>query len=151
MAGQRNVMRQAEDAGRGVRTGKDCGYGKLPSQALAMNKAWFAAALIAACLIAWLKLIALDGDIATAEPKTLRYRIFHAATRLVKGARRRRLKIAVTWPWADAIVTAWHRLTAMPPSPLTSSGPVPAARNEPRVLWKPRHRSDSPAAVMPGP
>lgn len=101
----------------GVRTGKDCGYGKLPSQALAMNKAWFAAALIAACLIAWLKLIALDGDLATAEPKTLRYRIFHAAARLVKGARRRRLKVAATWPWADAIATAWHRLTALPQAP----------------------------------
>src|SRR5262249_60669776 len=101
----------------GVRTGKDCGYGKLPSQALAMNKAWFAAALIAACLIAWLKLIALDGDLAKAEPKTLRYRIFHAAGRLVRGARRRRLKIAATWPWARAIGTAWHRLTALPQAP----------------------------------
>jgi len=101
----------------GIRTGKDCGYGKLPSQALAMNKAWFAAALIAASLIAWLKLIALDGDLAKAEPKTLRYRILHAAARLARGARRRRLKIAATWPWADAIVTAWDRLTALPHAP----------------------------------
>jgi len=62
------VHRVVED---GVRTGKDCGYGKF-SQALAMNKAWFAAALIAACLIAWLELIALDSDLARAEPKTLR-------------------------------------------------------------------------------
>jgi hypothetical protein len=101
----------------GVRTGKDCGYGKLPSQALAMNRAWFAAALIAAALIAWLKLIALDGDLAKAEPKTLRYRILHAAARLVRGARRRRLKIAAAWPWADAIVTAWDRLAALPQAP----------------------------------
>jgi hypothetical protein len=100
-----------------VDVAKDCGYGKLPSQALAMNKACFAAPLIAACLIAWLKLIALDGDLAKAEPKTLRYRIFHAAARLVRGARRRRLKIAATWPWADTIVTAWHRLTALPQAP----------------------------------
>jgi hypothetical protein len=53
----------------GVRTGKDCGYGKFPSQALAMNKAWFAAALIAACLIAWLKLIALDGASPGRSPR----------------------------------------------------------------------------------
>jgi hypothetical protein len=101
----------------GIRTGKDCGYGKLPSQALRMNKAWFTAALIAAALIAWLKLIALDGDLARAEPKTLRYRIFHAAARLTRGSRRRRLKIAATWPWAKAIVTAWDRLTALPQAP----------------------------------
>ena len=101
----------------GIRTGKDCGIGKFPSHQLAMNQAWFTAALTAATLIAWLKLIALDGDLARAEPKTLRYRLFHAAARLVRGARRRRLKIAATWPWADAIVTAWERVTALPQAP----------------------------------
>jgi len=45
----------------GVRTGKDCGIGKYPSTSLAMNKAWQAAALTAATLLAWLKLLALDG------------------------------------------------------------------------------------------
>jgi hypothetical protein len=29
--------------------------------------------MIACILLAWLKLIALDGDLARAEPKTLRY------------------------------------------------------------------------------
>jgi hypothetical protein len=37
------------------------------------------ASLIAAILLAWLKLFALDGPLAEAEPKTLRYRILHAA------------------------------------------------------------------------
>ena len=102
----------------GIRTGKDTGgIGKFPSHQLAMNRAWFTAALTAATLIAWLKLIALDGDLARAEPKTLRYRLFHAAARLVRGARRRHLKIAATWPWADAIVTAWERVTALPQAP----------------------------------
>ena len=31
------------------------------------------AAMIACILLAWLKLLALDGDLAKAEPKTLRY------------------------------------------------------------------------------
>jgi Transposase DDE domain group 1 len=101
----------------GIRTGKDTGIGKLPSSSLAMNEAWFAAALIAAALIAWLKLIALDGKLARAEPKTLRYKIFHAAARLVRGGRRRLLKIAATWPWAGAITTAWQRLSALPQAP----------------------------------
>ena len=84
---------------------------------MAMNKAWLTAALLAATLIAWLKLIALDGDLARAEPKTLRYKIFHAAARLARGARRRTLKIAATWPWASAIVTAWDRIAALPAPP----------------------------------
>jgi Transposase DDE domain group 1 len=100
-----------------IRTGKDCGIGKLPSQSLAINGAWLAASLIAATLIAWLQLIALDGDLAAAEPRTLRYRLFHAAARLARGGRRRHLKIAATWPWADDLVTAWKRVTALPHAP----------------------------------
>jgi hypothetical protein len=97
-----------------VRTGKDTGIGKLPSQAFALNQAWLAAALIAATLLAWLRLLALEGSLAKAEPKTLRYRILHAAARLVRSGRRRCLKISAVWPWAAAVITAWERITALP-------------------------------------
>jgi hypothetical protein len=70
--------------------------------------------MIACILLSWLRLLALDGDLATAEPKTLRYRVLHAAARLARGGRRRRLKIAATWPWAEEIVTAWQRVQAIP-------------------------------------
>jgi Transposase DDE domain group 1 len=82
-----------------------------------MNKAWMSAALTAATLLAWLRLLALDGSLAKAEPKTLRYRILHAAGRLTRGGRRRQLKISATWPWADAITTAWDRINALPQPP----------------------------------
>jgi hypothetical protein len=100
-----------------VRTGKDTGIGKFPSHAFALNQAWLAAALAAATLLAWLRLPALDGHLAKAEPKTLRYRILHAAARLTTSGRRRRLKIATTWPWAPVIVTAWNRITALAQAP----------------------------------
>jgi hypothetical protein len=108
------VHARVEDA---IRTGKDCGIGKYPSTSLAMNKAWQAAALTAATLLAWLKLLALDGTLAKAEPKTLRYRILHAAARLTRGGRRRHLRIQATWPWAADIVTAWDRVSALPQAP----------------------------------
>jgi hypothetical protein len=38
-----------------------------------VNQAWLTASMIACILLAWLKLLALDGDLAKAEPKTLRY------------------------------------------------------------------------------
>jgi hypothetical protein len=82
----------------GIRTGKDCGIGRFPSRQMATNKAWFAAALIAATLLAWLRLLALDGALAKAEPKTLRYKILHAAARLTRGARRRQLRSAILDP-----------------------------------------------------
>ena len=100
-----------------IRTGKDTGISKFPSQAFALNQAWLAAALIAATLLAWLRLLALDGHLAKAEPKTLRYRILHTAARLARSGRRRRIRFAAAWPWAPAIITAWQRVTALPQAP----------------------------------
>ena len=80
-----------------------------------MNKAWQAAALTAATLLAWLKLLALDGSLARAEPETLR--ILHAAARLTRGGRQQRLRIQSTWPWAADIITAWDRISALPQAP----------------------------------
>ena len=105
------VHARVEDA---IRTGKDTGIGRFPSHGFAFNQAWLTAAMTGQILLSWLKLIALDGDLARAEPKTLRYRILHAAARLVHGGRRRRWKIAANWPWAEAIATAWQRITALP-------------------------------------
>ena len=68
-----------------IRTGKDCGLGRFPSHDFAINSAWLTAALIAATLLSWLRLIALDGALARAEPKTLRYRLLHTAGKLVRG------------------------------------------------------------------
>jgi hypothetical protein len=57
------------------------------------------------------------GHLARAEPKTVRYRILHAAARLARGGRQRRLKIQASWPWAADIVTAWHRISVLPHAP----------------------------------
>jgi hypothetical protein len=43
-----------------------------------MNKGWQAAARTAATLLVWLELLAVDGSLTRAEPKTLHYRILHA-------------------------------------------------------------------------
>jgi hypothetical protein len=37
--------------------------------------------------------------------------------RLVSGGRRRRLKIQASWPWAEAITTAWRRIDALSQAP----------------------------------
>jgi DDE family transposase len=75
------------------------------------------AAMAGQILLAWLKLLALDGSLARAEPKTLRYRVLHAAARLARGGRRCRLKIQASWPWAEAITAAWQRIDALPQAP----------------------------------
>ena len=52
-----------------IRCAKDTGLRRLPSREFAINQAWCVAAAIAADLITWLQLLALHGDLATAEPK----------------------------------------------------------------------------------
>jgi hypothetical protein len=109
-AGHR-VHARVEDS---IRTGKMTGIGRFPSCDYTFNQAWLTAAMMAQILLAWLKLIALDGDLARAEPKTLRYRVLHAAARLVRGGRRRRWKFPASWPWTEAITRAWQRISALP-------------------------------------
>ena len=57
------------------------GLGHFPSFDFGINAAWLTAAMTGQILLAWLKLLALDGDLAKAEPKTLRYRVLHSAGR----------------------------------------------------------------------
>jgi Transposase DDE domain group 1 len=109
-AGHR-VHARVEDV---IRTGKDTGLGHFPSRDYGLNKAWLDASMTACILLSWLRLLALDGKLARAEPKTLRYRVLHAAARLVRGGRRRTLKIAAAWPWVTPITTAWQRIQALP-------------------------------------
>ena len=97
-----------------IRCAKDTGLRRLPSREFAINQAWCLAAAIAADLIAWLQIHALDGDLATAEPKRLRYRLLHTAARLTHGQRRRWLRIPATWPWATQLTTAFSLIAAIP-------------------------------------
>nr|WP_242624113.1 IS1380 family transposase [Micromonospora kangleipakensis] len=47
-----------------IRCAKDTGLRRLPSREFPINQAWCASAAIAADLIAWLQILALDGDLA---------------------------------------------------------------------------------------
>ena len=83
------------------------------------NCAWLEAVLAAADLICWAKLIcfAHAPSLARCEIAAFRYRVLHAAARLARGGRRRRLKIQATWPWAETITAAWQRIDALPQAP----------------------------------
>ncbi|GAA3268846.1 hypothetical protein GCM10020218_008620 [Dactylosporangium vinaceum] len=69
-------------------------------------------------LLAWTRLLLLDGALATAEPKQLRYRLRHVAARITRTVRARqtRLRIAETWPWPTERSLAFARLAALPQS-----------------------------------
>jgi len=89
---------------------KDTGLTNLPSADFAINAAWMTAALIAHDLLAWCRLIALDSDLARAEPKRLRYCLLHAAGVIARTGRQTRLRLAAGWPWANQLVAAFTRV-----------------------------------------
>jgi Transposase DDE domain group 1 len=102
-----------------IRCGKDTGFGRFPSRQANINAAWLELALTGIDLIAWAQILLLDGDLAKAEPKKLRYRLLHTAARLTRGQRRTWLRITEHWPWAHDLATAFHRLAALP-RPITT-------------------------------
>lgn len=101
-------------AERRICDAKDTGLANLPSWSFAINQAWVEVSLIAQDLFAWSRLLALDGDLAHAEPKRLRYSLLHTAGQIVRSGRRTWLRLADNWPWADQLVAAFDRLHNLP-------------------------------------
>jgi hypothetical protein len=92
---------------------RDTGLDRMPFASFAANEAWLELVLTGADLLAWLRLVCLDGEIARAEPKTLRYRLLHTAARIVRRARRVILRLPEHWPWATELAGAYRRLSAL--------------------------------------
>jgi len=97
-----------------IRDDKDTGLGKFPFRAFAHNQVWLQIVLLAHDLIVWTQALVLDGELQKAEPKRLRYRLLHVAARLTFSARRGKLHLQGTWPWAGELVAAFRRLKALP-------------------------------------
>jgi hypothetical protein len=98
-----------------IQEAQELGLGRLPFQALESNLAWFELALLAQDLLAWLRLLVLEGELALAKPKRLRHRLLHVAGRLTRTGRRRTLHLPSSWPWRDQLTSAYERVTALAP------------------------------------
>ena len=97
-----------------IRAGKDTGMRNLPHYAFEHNQTWLEISLIAQDLLAWTKLICLEGALAKAEPKRLRHLLLHTSGKLINHARRTHLKLDRDWPWSTALVAAFDRLRTIP-------------------------------------
>ncbi|MCC3773010.1 IS1380 family transposase [Streptomyces sp. UNOC14_S4] len=97
-----------------IRCGKSTGFGRFPSRHYTLNQAWLELSLAAVDLLAWTQILLLDGELTTAEPKKIRYRLLHAAARITRGGRRLHLRISATWPWRNELASAFSRLAILP-------------------------------------
>jgi hypothetical protein len=120
-----------------IRAAKATGLSNLPFDMFRRNQVWLELVLAAQDLVCFTQALLLDGALALAEPKTLRYRLLHTAARVVRHARRIILRLQRTWPGrprsparspgygrshcaAEATTTRWlpARLRARPGCPL---------------------------------
>ncbi|MCA1696082.1 MAG: transposase, partial [Actinobacteria bacterium] len=57
--------------------------------------------------------LCLSGALAIAEPKTLRWGLWHTPARIVHRARRRIVRILDGWPVTDALLDAYGRIALL--------------------------------------
>jgi hypothetical protein len=96
-----------------IRRLKDSGLCRFPFTDLDANRAWLATVCFAADLVRWFQLLCLTGQLARAEPKTMRWRLWHAPARCIHHARRDIVRILDGWPDAPAILAAHARIAAL--------------------------------------
>ena len=99
-----------------IRDDKDTGLSKFPFKEFALNEVWLQIVMLAHDLIVWTQALALTGELAKAEPKRLRYRLFHLAGRLAFHGRRAKLHLQDSWPWAADLVAAFKKLNTLAPA-----------------------------------
>jgi hypothetical protein len=97
-----------------IRAAKATGLANLPFDRWRRNAIWLELVLAAQDLTCWTQALLLNGPLAVAEPKALRYRLLHVAARVVRHARRLILRLQASWPWAAELAGAFARLRALP-------------------------------------
>ncbi len=93
-----------------IRCAKDTGLQKLPFHDFRANRAWLELILAAQDLIAFFQRLCLRGEAKEWDPKTLRYRLFHTAARLVRSGRRLILRLQRSWRWTPMLYDAFKRV-----------------------------------------
>lgn len=96
-----------------IRRLKDSGAQRFPFTDFDANSAWLAVVCFADGLVRWFQQLCLSGHLAVAEPKTLRWALWHTPARIVRRARRRVVRILDGWPGTDALLNAHRRIAQL--------------------------------------
>lgn len=93
-----------------IRRLKASGLERMPFADLAANQAWLMLVCLSGDLVRWFQLLCLSGRLAKAEPKTLRWELWHSPARVVRRARRTIVRVLDGWPHAEDLLAAYQRL-----------------------------------------
>jgi hypothetical protein len=90
---------------------KESGADRFPFADIDANRAWLAVVAMADSVVRWFQQLCLHGILAVAEPKTLRWTLWHTPARIVRRARQHVLRIVDGWPTATDIIDAYQRVS----------------------------------------
>ncbi|MDQ1415222.1 MAG: hypothetical protein QOF81_835 [Acidimicrobiaceae bacterium] len=96
-----------------IKTAKALGLDHFPSNDFETNAAWLTTVLIACDLTYWTQGLCLTAAMAKAEPKKLRWALWHTAGKITTTGRRSTLHLDTTWPWATTLQKGFQRLAAV--------------------------------------
>ncbi len=92
---------------------KESGLTRLPFTKFEANATWLMTVAMAADLVRWFQLLCLEGRWKDARPKALRWEIFHAPGRIVRGARRVVIRLLDGWPTVRQLLNAYERIVLL--------------------------------------
>ena len=92
---------------------KDSGLERFPFTDLDANRAWLALVCAAADLVVWFQQLCCTGELAVAEPKRLRWTLWHTPARIVRRAGRDIIRIIDDWPTTPDIIAAYQHIAAL--------------------------------------
>ena len=96
-----------------IRRLKDSAANRFPFCDFDANGAWLAVVCMADVLVRWFQQLCLTGYLAAAEPKTLRWAIWHTPARVIRKARRLVVRILDDWPTAATVLDTYQRIDAI--------------------------------------
>ena len=96
-----------------IRRLRDSGFERFPFVDLDANRAWLAEVCFADALVRWFQLLCCGERLAHAEPKALRWSLWHCPGRIVRRAGRCVVRVLDGWPTADALLAAYRRIALL--------------------------------------
>jgi hypothetical protein len=98
-----------------IKQGKDLGLRRLPGHAFAFNQAWCTLVAIAADLLSWLRLLALDHheQLRKATAAVLRALVLNVPARIVHHARKRIIRLDDQHPHQSDLTLAWNKIQTL--------------------------------------
>jgi Transposase DDE domain group 1 len=96
-----------------IRRLKASGLERFPFTDLDANTSWLATVGWAADLVRWFQLLCLTGPLTAAEPKTLRWRLWHTPARVIRKGRGDIVRLLDGWPDTDTLLAAYHHIAAL--------------------------------------